>query len=235
MFRRSIVAALTLGAVPLAAAAQDAVREPISMPRQLVPNFDIFNLVPVLDELGIRHELHSDGGDKPYLTASLSDGFAFNIAPTACSSAFSRCIGVNFVALYGADAVTPQTIFAFNQSHAFTSVGLIGESRGVYLLRYELADYGIPRGNFAASLAQFLAVADQFQSALASAPQTVSLQGYAEDFAADGLNRQALSALGGAQTAPRGPHDASLADAVARAEALFRSGAPVNPVGGPKH
>jgi hypothetical protein len=212
------------------AAAEDAA-EPISTPRRLIPNFDVLNLVPVLDELGVTHELRTSEDGKPFLAASFADGFTFNLAPTAClSSDFSRCIGVHIVAYFAASDINPQTLSAFNQNNEFASVGVYVRNESVFLLRYEIADYGIPRGNFASSLAQFVAVANRLSSELASRPKTVSLQGFSDDFSARALNRGGLAAIGAVGAAARHPHDEGLVEAAGLADALFRSGAPVNAV-----
>lgn len=218
-----------------AATAPSSDNEPISTPRRLMPNFDILNLVPVLDELGVRHELRQTDDGRPYLTAAIGDSFAFNVAPTAClSSDFSRCIGVNIVAFFDAPEANAQTISAFNQKNEFASVGLIGGGEGVFLLRYDIADYGIPRGNLASSLARFVAVAAQLEAELATGPKTVSAEGYASDLAARALNAGILQSLNGAAPRPANPHDASLADAALLAEELLRDGAPANSIGRPQ-
>lgn len=236
MRRLFLSAAAFLAATPLAAAqslpaAPARGDEPISTPRRLIPNFDILNIVPVLDELGVSHSLRESDDGRPFLAASIGDTFTFNVAPTAClSSDYSRCIGVNFVAIFAVSDPNPQTISAFNQKNEFTSVGLYGRDGLVFLLRYEIADYGIPRGNFASSLAQFLTAASRLETELSSGPKTVSQQGFASDLAAGALNRGSLVRLGGG-AAPRHPHDDGLEEAAAMAEILIRSGAPVNPVG----
>lgn len=200
-----------------------------------MPNFDIMNLVPVLDELGVRHEMRQTDDGRPYLTAAIGDAFAFNIAPTAClSSDFSRCIGVNIVAFFSAPDANAQTISAFNQKNAFASVGLIGRGEGVFLLRYDIADYGIPRGNFASSLARFAAVAASLEAELASGPKTVNAEGYASDLAARALNAGSLKMLGGAASRPANPHDSSLEEASLLAEELLRDGAPANSIAEPQ-
>lgn len=234
LFATAIIAACIAGAGKAAAQAEPGVTpadEPIAAPRRILPNFDILNLVPVLDDLGIRHDLRQNDDGRPFLTASIGDRFAFNIVPTAClSSDFSRCIGVNIIAFFGADRMNPQTISAFNQNNLFTSVGLIGRNEGVFLVRYEIADYGIPRGNLASSLMRFAAIASRLELELISGPQTVSAQGFASDLAAGSLNQQQRLLIGAAKVAPAHAHDPDLAAAAALADALFRSGAPVNEI-----
>lgn len=234
MLRLSLVAASLFAAgfgLAAPAAAEDAA-EPISTPRRLIPNFDILNLVPVLDELGVSHELRTSEDGKPFLAASFADGFTFNLAPTAClSSDFSRCIGIHIVAYFAASDVNPQTLSAFNQSNEFASVGVYVRNESVFLLRYEIADYGIPRGNFASSLAQFVSVANRLSGELAARPKTVSLQGFSDDLSSRTLNRKGLTAIGAVGAAQGRPHDEGLAEAAALADALFRSGAPVNAIG----
>ena len=225
-FAATFIAATCAGAQPGAPDVQ------IEAPRNLIPNFDAMNLAPVLDDLGARYELRRMEDGRPFLAVSFDDDFAFNLVPTAClSSDFSRCIGVNIVAIYSAGGLNAQTISAFNQSNAFASVGWYEREKSLFLLRYDIADYGIPRGNLASSLAQFIATAARLQTEIETRPKTVSLYGYADDVLAGSLNRKGLAAMG-ARPKTAGAHEASLSEATGLIEALFQAGAAVNTVDG---
>ena len=195
-------------------------------PRGVVANFDIERLTPFLTELGVTHAVRTTDGGDPFIVASIGDEISFNIAPTAClNSNHTRCIGANFIVFFGG---TPnrQTVMSFNQRYAFTSANIVGNGEGAYLLRYEMADYGLPRGNLASSLSAFLHLAALFRAELRERVTTVSAEGYAGDAAARRLNALSLADL------TRSP-DAVPADAVTTretVEALVAAGAPMNPL-----
>lgn len=207
-----------------------AQEDPISNPRALVANFDVANVTPLLDELGLLHETRTTEDGQTFIVASDGGNLSFNIVPAACLNANkTRCIGVIVIALFSGSA-NPQTVSAFNQRFVFSSAGIVSE--GAYLSRYDIADYGIPRGNFASSLATFVYVADQFRQALASGSKTVSLDGYPSDLSARLLNLKSAEAVGVARAAGAGPdrtpHRLDIEAAPESVEALWRAGAPVN-------
>ena len=84
-----------------------------------------------------------------------------------------------------------RTVNSFNYRYAFASAGVNTEGNA-FLLRYEIADYGTPRGNLAVSIVNYVALADMFNRTLGNAAKTVSNESYIGDMAAEGLNMQAL-------------------------------------------
>jgi len=199
--RRGAVAAIAgLFFATGGASAQEA---GIPDPSGTIPNFDTEHIGPVLTDLGVVwRERRSEAGVR-YIEASVGTNFAFKIVPAACMNAIRRtgCIGANFIALYAAPSINYQTVAAFNQKYAFTTAGVLPGGRDAYVSRYEIADYGIARGNIASSVGSFVYLADRFRSEIASGHKTVSAEGYAGDMSARLLNARAAGALGGGQDA----------------------------------
>ena len=104
--------------------------------------------------------------------------------------------------------VNSQTLLAFNGRYPFATAGM-GQDGLAYVSRYDIADYGIPRGNIASSVVNFLVLSEMFASELANSHQTVSLDGYAGDLSSAHLNRQQLGHVAGAEAGvsnPTGQH-----------------------------
>ncbi|NWG91169.1 MAG: hypothetical protein HXY21_01485, partial [Parvularculaceae bacterium] len=115
----------------------------ITNPAGTVRNFDLANLGPVLDE--------QDGASE---IRAVRDGIIFFIVPAAClGGAGSNCVGAQTFALFSAASVSQQAINAFNASYAFVSTG--PAPKGYYVSRYDIADFGIARGNVESSLDSF--------------------------------------------------------------------------------
>lgn len=172
-----------------------AAQQIISNPTQSIANFDVANLGPVLNELGIAWQAAQAQNGQTYIAASAGGAVNFIMAPAACrDQSVSDCVGINMVAIFDGQA-NAQTVQAFNYRYAFASAGL-DPSGSAYLSRYDISDFGIPRGNLATSIMVFVNQVVMFSNELNSARQTVSLEGTAEDLSARYLNGQGLQALG---------------------------------------
>ncbi len=179
-------AAMVLGA--------SAMAQGISNPAGSMRNFDIASLGPVLTDMGVQWEQRSGPDGQAFIVANVN-GYFLNIVPAACQGANNTgCLGAQTFALNEAPAVNQQSINAFNLRYAFLSAGPL--SNGYYLSRYDIADYGIARGNVQSSLASFLSIAANANAELAGGGQTVSTIGYADDLSASHLNEAAGAAIG---------------------------------------
>jgi hypothetical protein len=171
-----------------------AVAQVISNPSGAMRNFDIANLGPVLTDMGVQWEQRSDPNGKSYIQANFN-GYIVIIVPSACQGANNtQCLGGQTIALHSGAEVNQQSINAFNLRYAFVSAGPL--PNGYYLSRYDIADYGIARGNVQASLGNFLSFTGIAASELAPGGQTVSTIGYAEDLSAGHLNEASAKAIG---------------------------------------
>jgi len=181
-------------AAAAAVVSASAMAQGISNPAGSVRNFDIANLGPVLTDLGVQWEQRSGPNGQPFIVANVN-GYFLNIVPTACQGANNtQCVGAQTFALNEAPAVSQQGINAFNLRYAFLAAGPL--SNGYYLSRYDIADYGIARGNVQSSVASFLSIAANANAELAGGGQTVSTIGYAEDLSASHLNEASAKAIG---------------------------------------
>ncbi|MEZ5892990.1 MAG: hypothetical protein R3C58_07585 [Parvularculaceae bacterium] len=211
---KSFLAAASVCAAAFAvsgASAQNAMSPGgLSNPNNVVRNFSVQTVGPVLNELGVVWQVETLQSGQQYVDAVYGGALRFVIFFTACQSDGSGCAGMNSVAFFETAANT-QTVQAFNFRYQFASAGI--DPDGVaYLSRYDLADYGIPRGNIASSISNFANLAAAFSEELATAHQTVSLDGYASDMSASHLNRQSFVGMTGNEIAPAAPserHEAS--------------------------
>lgn len=170
----------------------------ISNPNGIVKNFDVANIGPIFTEMGAVWQQRQASTGQPYIVVSIGGELVLNVIPTAClGQNFTGCVGMNTVALFSGGALNYQTVTAFNQKYAFTTAGIAEDGKNAYLSRYEIADYGIPRGNIAASVVNLVVLADRFRHELATSEKTVSLEGYADDLSSRLLNSRALTAFAG--------------------------------------
>ncbi len=175
----------------------DAAQAPVvANPTTVLKNFDIQRIGPVLTELGVTWQTVTASDGTNAVVANYAGVINFYMQPTACQSVGgSNCVGLLIFSPYEGSA-NPQTVRAFNDRYPFTRTTL-DASGGAFITRYDIADYGVPRGNVAHSITNFLTLANRFQSELSSASQTVSLEGYADDLAASSLNLVGLKNLTG--------------------------------------
>lgn len=189
----------SLGAVALvmsAGAASAQTEELISNPRGMVANFDAVNLGPVLTEMGIVWQERQTADGRPFIAASVGAQLSFNILPAACIGADGKsgCVGASVFTIFTGGNPNPQSVSAFNQKYAFISTGMFSDGSGAYLSRYEIADYGIPRGNVASSIYNFFVFAQRFRDEIAT--KTVSADGYADDMSAASLTISSAKSAG---------------------------------------
>lgn len=194
MYRKIAIVAAALAAFSSAQAQELSV----ATPNSVIPNFDIQSVGPVLNELGVAWQAGKAENGQTFIGATVGGGLQFILAPTACrGEGESDCVGLNMVAIFDGNA-NPQTVQAFNYRYAFASAGLNPQGTA-YLSRYEISDYGLPRGNLATSIMVFVNQVALFAKELDTARRTVSLEGYADDLASSQLNRQARAALTGVE------------------------------------
>ncbi|MBI1365661.1 MAG: hypothetical protein GC153_06845 [Alphaproteobacteria bacterium] len=199
----------------------------------ILSHFTTDNVGGVLSDMGATWQTMTAQNGQPYIEASLGGALNLVIVPTACETpGFVNCVGLNIVSVLKGAAFNPQTVTAFNQRYPFSTAGLWIDGTDAYISRYEICDYGIPRGNVAVSIRNLGILANRFRDELATSKKTVSLQGYPEDLAARYLNEKNLEALGGAPAqAALARHAAGVEDSLELVRALVeRDAAPSNKV-----
>ncbi len=198
MKMKAILAAAAATAGLLAAQSAAAQDVSIANPKSMAPNLDPEHIGSVLTDLGIAWTERTAANGRRYIRATVGDEFTFEIIPSACieNDGLSGCVGANFLARYTGREPNQQSVEAFNQNFVFTTAGMLPNRSGGYISRYEIADFGIPRGNLASSIGSFLYLASRFRSEIESSPRTVSQNGFADDMAARLLNRRVSESLG---------------------------------------
>lgn len=186
-----VSAAALIAAVGLGASASAQQDDVVSNARSLITQFDSSTVGPVLNELGVSWSVVQAEGET--FIAANADGFKFGIMPTACTN--GKCVGAYILTTFPQANPGRQLIESFNQSSRFSTVGA-WENGTAYLSRYEIADYGITRGNLAVSIVVFYAHASQFHEYMQSSGQTISQEGRPEDMSAAYLNRVSAEAMG---------------------------------------
>jgi hypothetical protein len=165
---------------------------PVKNPAQMLTSLHAEAIIPVVQELGIQYQGATLPNGQKIVLAQAPNGLKFQLTPTACDEAGTRCRGLHMLALFQTNA-PDRTVSAFNYRYAFVSTGL--DDTGVaYISRYEIADYGIPRGNVAVALANYLHMASVFDRHLYEATNTVQKNATDVDLAANGLNMQTILA-----------------------------------------
>jgi len=179
-------------------------RAPVANPTSVISEFSVESIGPILSELGVTWNAYEADGGQPYIDANFSGAVNFRLIPSSCrANGFKKCAGLSMLAGFSGQA-NAQTVNAFNYRYAFASAGL-DPTGSAYLSRYEISDYGVARGNIATSFLVFIQQAAFFADELASARQTVSLEGYADDLSASSLNRQARENLTGVKITAANP------------------------------
>lgn len=226
---RSLIAGMMAAAATLGAA---QAQEEISNPRGIVANFDAANLGPVLSELGLVWQQRATQDGKAYIAASVGGELMITLTPTACTGPNNtNCIGLHTTSLATGQGLNYQTVLAFGQKYAFTSVMISADASRAAISRYDIADFGIPRGNIASSLMNFVFLAMQFRQELSSGANTVSLKGYADDMSAGLLNSRALTQVTGSEGTSFSAHQKAMQESSELITVLFSEGeAPRNKI-----
>ncbi len=194
-------------------------------------------LIPVIQQMGLELDGVTLPAGERVLLVKAKDGTQFQITPMACDDR-GRCRGMHLVTLFQTD-VDHRAVAAFNYRYAFVSAGVSGDNVA-YLSRYEVADYGMPRGNVAVTIRLFLETAAMFSEQLAAATGDLQKPPAADDLSANGLNMQSLWSTApqfgdAAPIAPKHPHvisfeeTARVVETFVRAEAIY-PGRIVNPI-----
>lgn len=156
---RFAVAAMTLaGSFAVTPALAD-----LTMPKQLLPGFDSNQIVQIAEEIGLTASLIKGSGGATAAQIDTTSG-TFYAIPTVCRT--STCYGMELIADFGAGPEVPLKVLNyFNHYRVFTKAYL--QDGHIFLSRYEIADFGIPKGNVASNLANFIDVAKDFDRFLA--------------------------------------------------------------------
>lgn len=134
--------------------AQDAESEVISQPGVPILNFDVENLGPILNEMEYLWQARQSPDGRPFILVNAQGETVFVLSPLACrGNAFTDCVGLQFISVFEGEADLSQ-VRAFNNRYPVANLG-VNEIGNAYLNRYDIADYGIARGNVATLISTF--------------------------------------------------------------------------------
>ena len=166
----NLCARSTLG---FAASAQ--VQEDVDQPGVSILDFDVTTIGPILTEMNILWQTRQSPDGRPFILANADGQTVFVLSPLACrdEETFSGCVGLQYISVFDGEAQT-QSVRDFNNRYAFANVGVnaLGNS---YMSRYDIADYGMARGNFAITVSTFSKLAQIYLDASGASATQVSI------------------------------------------------------------
>lgn len=137
----------------------------------LVTNFDLPTVTRILRELRMEHQVAPGSGGR-FINVQLPNGVRATLGRTACRGDGLTCKGLTMTARFGAgpagwsELEKLRRANSFNARNSFIKAGVDGDGQ-FYLVRYELADFGVSRGAVATSLLVFANLAQQYREHLA--------------------------------------------------------------------
>jgi len=176
LFLSVIVLSSSQGQVPVAPG-----NSRVENPGEPIVSFDVENIGPILTELNFPWQLRTTPDGRFYILVTGPDQTILILSPLACRNYSSRpngnlpptgCVGLQIVSIFEGDS-DPDLIQAFNNRYLFAHIG-INEAGNAYLNRYDIADYGIARGNVATIISTFVDLAERYQTTVASQSRIVS-------------------------------------------------------------
>ncbi len=137
-------------------------------PTTLLSNLDVSSIGPIVTEMGYSWETHTTQSGKQFIAANVRS-IKMVLLPSACSNGNnSGCLGLQLVAYFDGQRLSPGLVWRYNNDNVFSYIGLENDD-AFFVRRYEIADYGIPRGNLEASIQNFRASIDNLRRAFSSA------------------------------------------------------------------
>ena len=136
-------------------------------PTSLIPNFDVGNIGPIITEMGYSWKTQTTQSGKQFIAATVRN-LTIVLLPSACDGgANSGCVGLQTLAYFNGQRLSPGLVWRYNNQSVFSYVGIDGDDT-FFVRRYDIADYGVPRGNVEASIQNFRASVDNMMRAFAS-------------------------------------------------------------------
>lgn len=150
--------------------------DPVSQPGVPLLNFDAQNLGPLLTEMKYLWQERQSADGKRFMLVNADGEVVFILSPLACrKDGVTDCVGLQTIAVFEGRA-DRAFVEEFNARYAFANIG-INDQGNAYLNRYDIADYGIARGNIATLIRTFVDLSKIYSSLASNAGQSVSFQG----------------------------------------------------------
>ncbi len=147
---KRLVSMLAAGVVALASASAQSNFLSSGSPTDVIPNFNPDNLLAAVQPLAAEAEILNIDGVGPVVGVILPSGVRFLMVPSACGETGATCTGVS-IQSYFQDLQLPLAFLnSYNGSGVLAKA--VGDSEGVAIFHYVIADNGIFRGNFNAHI-----------------------------------------------------------------------------------
>ena len=152
-----------VAAVGLCLASAVSSAQALDDPRRVLNGFQLADMQNVGAEIGYQTEVVRGNDDSIFLKYTTGEGNVFFVAPAVCDQ--TTCYGLDIYTFFGSDAGVPlSALNFFNYYRAFTKT--FSQNGTIILSRYIIADFGIPKGNIASNLTNFVGVAKDFDTFL---------------------------------------------------------------------
>lgn len=146
--------------------------------REMLPNFDIETIAPVLSRTGAQVQ-QIDMAGTPALGVKHRSGAVFILSPTACNKTTGKsCAGLQMIAIFNYN-VDPVTANTYNKGPNIAKISV--SQNEVLMYHYIIADYGMPAGNLAITSDVFASNIIQFLQFRTQNMRTVSFEPLLED------------------------------------------------------
>lgn len=138
----------------------------------LITNYDLPTITRILRELRIPHAV-APGSNGRYVNLTFANGVRATVGRSACRADGLTCKGMTITARFGqgkpgwTELEKLRRANGFNTRHSFIKAG-VDAGGDFYLIRYELADFGVSRGAVATSMLVFASLAQQYREHLAA-------------------------------------------------------------------
>lgn len=145
------LAALGLALTTLPAQAQTG--QLLENPNEIVNGYSATALTPILDALGRTYTIQTSDDGIQYLEVNSEQGLPYLMIPAACGDT-GTCLGLKITATFS-QGVPPGLIMLYDYNQDFVSAGLNPDTGETFVTRYELSQFGTPKGNIVSSLVNF--------------------------------------------------------------------------------
>jgi len=123
----------------------------------IMNNLAASELMPLMTELNLSPEYRTRDEGEDYLFLTDADsGLSFYAVPSACTD--GKCVGIEFLVPLSNRQISSEAVDKYKKI-SFIKVNNMEADNYVSVSRYEIADYGIARGNLQASIENLLVLA----------------------------------------------------------------------------
>ncbi|MEL6378658.1 MAG: hypothetical protein AAFQ29_02720 [Pseudomonadota bacterium] len=149
--------------------------DPISQPGVSIVSFDVAQLGPILTEMKYLWQARQAPDGSPFILANSGGDSIFVITPLACrGTQYTDCVGMQLISVFD-DKADPEAVRDFNNRYVFSNVG-INDNGNSYISRYDIADYGIARGNVATIISTFVTFSEIYAETIVESHDAITFR-----------------------------------------------------------